>query len=167
MDSSLPVTKQENPREGNLILDSPAELLQKNIARAQHHAFLKKQVTYKVDYEQLLKEFSYEFYKLNPSCIKNESAYQYELLEQSIRRRVKVKLLKYICLLSGGFIGTFFLNPIICILYSLITPAIITLYTISKSVDGENPKLIAYIKFFWYGFQHKRIANKIEKQKVH
>lgn len=167
MDSSLPVTKQENPHEGNLVLDAPAELLQKSILKAQHDASLRRCNDYRLDYEELLRKFSYEFYELDPSCIKNESASQYELLERSVRRRVKITLLKYISLISGGFIGTFFLDPIMCFLYSIITPLIILLDAISELAHLKNPTWLARIKFFWFGFQHKRIASKIEKQKVH
>lgn len=167
MDSSFPVTKEENPHKGNLILDSPAELLQKRILRAQHDASLRRCDDYRLDYEELLNEFSYEFYGLYSSSIKNESASQYELLEQSIRKRVKVTLLKYICLLSGGFVVTFFLNPIICILYSIITALIIIGGILCELVSEKNYKWFNCIKFFWFGFQHRKIVSKIEKQKVH
>lgn len=166
MDSSLPVAKEENPAKGHFILDSHSELLQKRIAIAQNNASLERRDTYRISYEKLLAEFSHKFYNIYPLEVRNESVLQYELLEQRITRRVKGKLLKYICLLSGGFIGTFLLHPGVCALYTFITTLTILFHAATTS-DDKRPTWFIYIKFLLTKLRHTRIAKKIEKLKIH
>lgn len=178
MDSTL--VKKVESSQGCLILDGPSELLARKFMDVQEKSLRSMASDYETRYHEFITYFADTFFGVDAKKIKDESKAQYRVLEQTIYRKVKKKIIKTLSLVLGSWIVSYFIHIGLFVFYSLASITFMIATSLSINFCGLSLKCMCgvrlecmnevsdclQLKFLLLKFLKDRVTKKIARLQI-